>query len=198
MNEKATKDGSSKEPAEAEDGRKARKHKKRAAGVTKESDEVQADIVALNDRLLRLQADFENFRKRTLREKGEVHKRANEELMLEMLPVLDHLDLALSHLDENGGNSAFAEGIKLVAEQLLAVLGKFGLAVVDAAGAEFDPNLHEAVSHLPSDGAPENHVVEQTRKGYLLGNRLLRPAQVVVSSGPTWAAGMVSELEGQE
>jgi len=186
------------ETAEPAKEHKPRKPRKQAAKDSKAEAKAAEEIAALNDRLLRLQADFENFRKRTLREKGEIYERANEELMLEMLPVIDHLELALSHLDSNGGDPAFAEGIKLVGEQLLAALGKFKLSVVDASGKEFDPNLHEAVSHLPCDDVPENHVMEQTRRGYLLGDRLLRAAQVVVSSGPLGTQGADSGRESGE
>ena len=162
---------------------KARKGRKGVANALRQAAEAEETLEALNDRHLRLQADFDNFRKRTLREKSEIYKRANEELMEELLPVLDHLELALSHVNTDGKSDAFIEGVRLVGEQLLVALAKFGLAAVDASGNEFDPNLHEAVSHLPSDAVAENHVMEQTRRGYLLGGKLLRPAQVVVSSG---------------
>jgi molecular chaperone GrpE len=149
-----------------------------AEGQTKES------AAALQDRLLRLQADFENFRKRALREKRELARQANEDLVQELLPVLDHLDLAIDAASEHAGGAAFLEGFRLVSDQLLAALARFGVTPVDGTGETFDPNRHEAVSHLASDEVPENKVITQVRRGYSLGDKLLRAAQVVVSSGP--------------
>ena len=138
---------------------------------------------ALTMQLLRLQADFENYRKRVLRDKEDLYVRANADLLETLLPVLDHMELAFQSATEDDMANAVVQGVKLVADQLVAVLGKFGLDAVDAEGVEFDPNLHEAISHLPSADVSENFVVAQTRRGYTLGARLLRPAQVVVSSG---------------
>jgi len=146
-----------------------------------------------DDRLLRLMADFENFRKRVVRERNDLYRRANEDILNELLPVMDHLELALKAVDahEETGE-AFVEGVRLVLEQLLAVLAKFGLEPLDAEEQRFDPDLHEAVSHLPSESVREGDVLTQIRRGYRLGDRLLRPAQVVVSSGSA-SAGAVSE-----
>jgi molecular chaperone GrpE len=137
----------------------------------------------IDDRLLRLQADFENFRKRVLKEKTELYQRANEDLFLELLPVLDHLDMALRSAASHNAPPGITDGFKLVYEQLLSTVGKFGLAPFDAEGLTFDPREHFAVSHLPSDAVPENVVINQTRRGFKLGGRLFRAAEVVVSSG---------------
>lgn len=137
----------------------------------------------LEDQFLRLRADFDNFRKRASRERSELLKRANEDLMEELLPVLDNLDLALRAADEHGADESFVHGIKLVAGQLISVLARFGLQPIDAKGQKFDHNLHEAISRIDSDQVPEDHVVEQVRKGYMLDSKLLRAAQVVVSGG---------------
>jgi len=136
------------------------------------------------DQLLRLRADFENYRKRTLREKNEIYRRANEDVMMELLSVLDHMELALKAAEDHGMEGAVTDGFRLVAEQLHSVLGRFGLAPVDSEGQEFDPQKHEAVAHMPSDEVPENIVIAQVRRGYMLGGMLLRAAQSVVSSGP--------------
>lgn len=143
---------------------------------------------ALQDRLLRLMADFENFRKRTLKERGEWSLRANQDLLTELLPVLDHFDLGLQTAGRHQTDPAVLDGFRLVYEQLLAALAKFGLSPVDAEGTAFDPHLHEAVSHMPSDEHPADSIIAQTRRGYRLGDQLLRPAQVVVSSGPAGPA----------
>ncbi len=133
--------------------------------------------------LLRLSADFDNFRKRSIREKTEIYQRANEDIVLELLPVLDHFELALSQEHTKDVPGEFIKGISLVYEQLMAALRKFGLEPVESAGRVFNPNFHEAVSHIPSDEIPADHVIVQIRPGYMLGSRLLRPAQAVVSSG---------------
>ena len=138
----------------------------------------------LQDRLLRLQADFENYRKRMDREKKDWIAFANEKLVLELLPVLDHFELGLADSAKNGAPAAFVEGFQLICNQLRAALEKAGVQAIDAEGAAFDPHVHEAITHLPSDDVPADHVVVQTRRGYKLGDKLLRAAQVVVSSGP--------------
>jgi len=159
-------------------GKKAAEGKKSKASAAS-----KPELPPVDDRYLRLQADFENFRKRTLRDKEDLYRRANEDIMEELLPVLDHQELAFSSLSDEVRNDPVVQGFKMVSDQLRSALGKFGLVPIDAVGEEFDPNLHEAVSHLPSADFDENHVMVQTRRGYMLGKRLLRPAQVVVSSG---------------
>ena len=138
----------------------------------------------LKDRLLRLQADFENYRKRMDREKKDWIAFAGEKLILEMLPVLDNFELGLANSAKTNAPASFTEGFQLVCNQFRAALEKAGVQAIDAEGAAFDPNLHEAITHLPSDTVPEGHVTAQTRRGYKLGDKLLRAAQVVVSSGP--------------
>ena len=138
----------------------------------------------LKDRLLRLQADFDNYRKRMDREKKDWIAFASEKLVLELLPVLDHFELGLADSAKNGAPAPIQEGFQLVCNQFRAALEKAGVQVINAEGQAFDPNLHEAITHLPSDTVPEGHVSAQTRRGYKLGDKLLRPAQVVVSSGP--------------
>ena len=141
-------------------------------------------IAALTDRLLRLQADFDNFRKRTLREKNELIRQANENLVVELLPVLDHMDLALEAATRHGADDALILGFRLVGEQFQTVLSRFGVTPLDATSGPFDPNIHEAIAHLPSADVRDHEIITQTRRGYTLGDRLLRPARVVVSSGP--------------
>jgi molecular chaperone GrpE len=138
----------------------------------------------LKDRLLRLQADFDNFRKRTLREKTELYARANEDIIVELLTVLDHLERGLATSAEHKTEASVHDGFKMVYDQLTGMLKKFGVTPVDAHEAAFDPHLHEAVSQVPSDEYVADQIVAQLRRGYKLGDRLIRPVQVVVSSGP--------------
>jgi len=169
--------------AHAKDAHPKKKGRRAASG--KEAGKKKGeDTKDLQDRLLRLQADFDNFRKRTLREKNDLYRRANEDLITELLPVLDHVDIALASLASHDPADPAIQGFKLVAEQLTTVLKKFGVSPIDAEGVEFDHNVHEAISHLPSEDVPENVVMAQVRRGYKLGDNLLRAAQAVVSSGP--------------
>ena len=138
----------------------------------------------LKDRLLRLQADFDNYRKRMDREKKDWIAFASEKLLLELLPVLDHFELGLADSAKNGVPAALTDGFQLVCNQLRAAVEKAGVQTIDAEGKTFDPHLHEAITHMPSDTVPEGQVVAQTRRGYKLGDKLLRAAHVVVSSGP--------------
>lgn len=141
------------------------------------------EIDQLKDQLLRLRADFENYRKRVLREKGEIYENANEALMLELLPALDHLQIAVKSARESKTDRPFQEGLQLILDQLMNVLSKYGLAPFNSGKQPFDYNFHEAISSLPSETDPEGVVITQGRQGYKFKNKLLRPAQVVVSSG---------------
>lgn len=147
-----------------------------------------------DNRYLRLMADFDNFRKRTVRERVELYQRANEDIIEEILPVLDHLDLAVKSAEKHNVEVAVLDGFRLVAEQLLSALRKSGLTPIDSDGQQFDPGQHEAIAHLPSDTVPENKVMTQVRRGYMLGGKMLRAAQVVVSSGKPH---QVSGMDGQ-
>ncbi|MDK2857941.1 MAG: molecular chaperone GrpE [Verrucomicrobiota bacterium] len=137
---------------------------------------------SLRDQLLRLRADFDNFRKRTQRERNELFLLANESLFLELLPVIDHFEMGLKSAEEHRIDRSVADGFRLVYNQLLDLLKKFNVTPIDAVGKTFDPHRHEALTHLPSD-QPAETVIEQVRRGYLMGEKLLRAAQVVVSSG---------------
>lgn len=149
----------------------------------------QEELETLKDRHLRLQADFENFRRRTQRERAEAQVRALEELMRNLLPVLDHFEIGLRSAADHGADDAIRSGFELVQNELLRVLERAGLTAVDAQpGSVFDPHQHEAVSHAPSDQYGPDTILQQTRRGYRLGPALLRPAQVIVSSGPGPAA----------
>lgn len=145
----------------------------------------KSEIDTLKDQMLRLQADFDNFRKRTLRERDEWSLRACEDLLTRLLPVLDHFELGLRSAAAHTADKTIVDGFQLVYDQLLKALRDTGLTPVDAEGQPFDPHRHEAITHMPSKDVPADTVITQTRRGYLLGDRLLRAAQVVVSSGPT-------------
>jgi len=138
------------------------------------------------ERLVQTTADFENFKKRIAREKQDAIKFANEALLQKLVTVLDNFDMALSaaQTEQTEAAQSLQTGIKMIHQQLKNVLVEAGLQEVDAAGKQFDPNLHEAVSQKETSEAPEGQVVEQLRKGYKLRERLLRPASVVVAKAP--------------
>jgi molecular chaperone GrpE len=129
----------------------------------------------LYDRLLRKQAEFENYKKRVEREKSEYFQFASAELMGELLNVLDSFDRALQN---TGGD---LRGFELIYKQLQDTMTRFGLKAIEPIGQKFDPNFHQAVATQTTDEVEENTVVEEMRKGYTLNGRLLRPAMVTVS-----------------
>lgn len=134
------------------------------------------------EKLLRAMADFENYRKRVERDKQDLVRYANEELIGELLGVLDHLDQAMSHIKQSSNDEAknLALGVELVGKQLVGALEKFGLKAVDAVGEQFDPKLHEALQMVDAEDVAPGTVVEQHRPGYVLNGRLLRAALVNV------------------
>jgi len=171
---------------EAEGGAEALEVLQEAAEEVAEAAEEKE---ALRDRFLRLQADFDNYRKRVQRERGELYQRANEDLVTELLPVIDHLEMGLKVAAKSEVEKSVMDGFELVYGQLLDVLEKFGLTQFDAEGQVFDPHLHEAITHVPSEEHPTDAVIAQTRRGYRLGKKLLRAAQVVISCGSVGEEG---------
>ena len=133
------------------------------------------------DRFVRERADLENFRKRTNREKEELLNYGNKSLIEEILPIVDNLERALAHTTEDG-QSAVVEGIRMTHVMLVAALKKFGVTPLEAVGTTFDPAFHQAMAQVPTDEHAPNTVVEEFQKGYLLKERLLRPAMVTVAT----------------
>lgn len=133
------------------------------------------------DLLLRKTAEFDNFRKRTERERQSVSEAAAADLIGELLPVIDDFERAI----QAGGDedNAYRRGVELIYRRLLDVLEKRGVRPIDALGADFDPYYHQAVSYEPAEGRRDGEVIEEFRKGYMLGDRLLRPAMVKVAKG---------------
>jgi molecular chaperone GrpE len=144
---------------------------------------LQADLERFRDLALRSQADFENYKKRSAREKEEAIKYANSSLLEKLISIVDNFELGLEAARAEGENSPIFSGMSMVLKQLMDFLADSGLQPIDAVGHEFDPNLHEAIAHEASDQVREGTVIRQTRRGYRLKDRLLRPSSVVVSSG---------------
>jgi molecular chaperone GrpE len=138
------------------------------------------------DRLLRVSADFENYKKRATREMEEFRKYANQSLLKEILSVVDNLELAInSSNDGEKTDKTLIEGLNLTLNEILRVFEKFDVKPIEARGKTFDPAYHEAVMREETDDYPENTVVSEFQKGYLIHDRLLRPAMVVVAMPKT-------------
>jgi molecular chaperone GrpE len=135
------------------------------------------------DRLLRKTAEFDNYRKRTERERVQLSEAAAADLLEELLPLVDDMERALKADPGTEATEAIRRGVELIHKQLMETLRKRGVRPVEALGADFDPHFHMAVSHEPADGRREGEVVEEFRRGYMLGERLLRPAMVKVAKG---------------
>ena len=156
------------------------------------------EVERLQDRLVRLQAEFENYKKRMAREKAEFLKFATEGLLLEFLPVLDNLERAIaSARAETASREAVVEGIDMIVRLFRATLEKAGVKPMEAVGKPFDPSLHQAVAQVECPGEQDN-VVEEVQKGYLLEGRVLRAAMVKVSraSSPAAERGAAGEDAG--
>ena len=152
--------------------------------LTLEAELVKAKAKAedLYGQLQRLQADFDNYRKRTQKEKAELIKYASEHLVGDLLPVLDNFDRAVSAGKVNPDFASFSQGVEMILRQLQTALSKEGLKAMDTVGQPFDPNLHDAVLRVASEEHPENTVVEELQKGYFLKEKVLRPCMVKVSN----------------
>src|ERR1043166_5098090 len=145
---------------------------------------LQADLDRFRDLALRSQADFENYKRRSAREKEDAIKYANSSLLERLVGILDNFELGLAAAKEQGADSPIYSGMVLVQKQLNDLLAENGLQPIEAEGKTFDPNLHEAIANEPSSEFPEGFVVRQGRRRSRFKDRLLRPAKVVVSSGP--------------
>ena len=156
-----------------------------AAQLQAQIDALTAEKASLYDKLLRRQAEFENYRKRVERERGELYQHGRDDVLLQFLPVVDNFERALSSLETSEGDAeALRHGVELIHKQFKDALAKFGLVAVEAVGQTFDPHVHEAVTMEATDQHKENTVIQEFQRGYRIGDRLLRPAKVKVASSP--------------
>lgn len=147
-------------------------------------EEKEQELAEAKDRYLRLFADFDNYKKRILKEKSDIYEYGYETLLKELLPILDNfsraLDSARKHREEGVDLCGIIDGLELILNQWISFLGRFGVNPIEAVGKPFDPNLHEAIGQTEVKEADQGRVVLETEKGYMFKNRLLRPARVVV------------------
>jgi molecular chaperone GrpE len=144
---------------------------------------LETKLAEEHDRLLRTAAELDNVRKRARRDVEDAMVRGRAEVLAELLPMIDALDLALKNADDATPARAVIDGVEMVRRQFLGSMARFGLKPITSVGAAFDPSLHEAVAQIPNAEVPIGAVIEELRRGYLLGERLLRASLVVVSSG---------------
>ena len=149
--------------------------------------ELQDQLRQAEERVLRTAADAENFKKRLQREKEEQTRYANETFVRELLPVIDNLERALQHSATAPNQEGLLEGLNMTLKGFIDTLARFGCTVLEAIGKTFDPNFHEAVSQEESSKVEPNTVLKELQKGYMLKERLLRPAMVIVSKPPSEA-----------
>lgn len=150
--------------------------------------QARREAAANHDRYLRAVADLENYRKRVIRERDELRQAAMAGVIEEIIPIVDNLGLGLAAARQQTDVKSVADGISLVLEQFKATMARQGLREINPVGAAFDPHLHECIAHQPSAAVPSEKVIQVVRLGYQLNSRLVRPASVIVSSGPAGEA----------
>jgi len=148
-----------------------------------DAEDLTGDLAEARDLALRAQADLENYRRRVQREQEQERRYATMPLLRDLVPVLDNIHRALVAAQDQPSNGLL-EGFQMVAQQLESALAQHGCTVIAADGVPFDPNLHEAVSQMPSDDFEQGTVMIETAAGYQLHDRVVRPSQVIVSTGP--------------
>jgi molecular chaperone GrpE len=153
------------------------------AGAVTGGDELTDELAAANDRSLRLQAEMQNLRNRTSREIAEERKYAALPVMRELLPVLDNIGRAVEAAEKAGEAENLLAGFRLVRQQIETILSRHECQPISPEGELFDPHFHEAILQQPSTDVPADHVIMVTQTGYKLHDRVVRPAQVIVSSG---------------
>jgi molecular chaperone GrpE len=152
-----------------------------------EVERLRSEAQENRDRYIRLQADFDNFRRRALKERTDLIQYGAENLLKDLLSTLDNLDRATGHArsSEGGDLESFLQGVELLQRDLHTVLEQHGVTEINAVGSDFNPGIHEAMAQKPDDSVPPNTVMEVLEKGYQLRDRLLRAARVVVAKAPT-------------
>jgi molecular chaperone GrpE len=153
------------------------------AAALSDSDQLTAELAAANDRVLRLQAEMQNLRNRTSREIADERRYAALPVLRDLLPVVDNIDRAIEAAEKAGEAENLLEGFRLVRQQLMSTLSRNQCEPIPAEGEPFDPHFHQAILQQPSADVPAGHVTMVTQPGYKLHERVVRPAQVIVSSG---------------
>ena len=151
--------------------------------MQKELNEAETQTQVAIDKMMRLAADFDNYKKRNARDCEDIRKYAAENIIKELIPIVDNFERAIESANESKDVNSLLGGIKLILNQMMNLLEKEGVIRIEAVGEVFDPHIHEAVMHIASDEYPENIVTQELQKGYILRDRIVRPAMVSVSKG---------------
>lgn len=167
-------------PAEAEEAAP----EEALASLRQELEDAQARQAEYLDGWQRARAELANARKRFQREQGQAYDSARADILVRLLPIVDDFQRALENVPEEASNDPWLEGIRLIERNFQHVLEQEGVSAIADAGQEFDPFLHQAVTHEPSDSVPAGHIIAALRTGYRMGEQVLRPSMVRVSSGP--------------
>jgi molecular chaperone GrpE len=157
--------------------------------INAEIESLRGELEDSKDRLLRAMADLENYRRRVHREMDDQRRHANTQLIRDLLPVVDNLERALEAADKSGESAGLIQGVRMVVQQIDAVLSQHGCVRIEALGAAFDPNLHEAVMQQSSADYPPGTVIQVVRPGFRLYDRVVRASQVIVAAPPVTGDG---------
>lgn len=199
--------GHSEKPVDqkADDKVQAKADEQKADNAAKETQtdketivQLNEQVAALNDKYLRLMAEFENFKRRTAKEYQQLIEQANEKLMKEIIEVRESFERAFKTLQPGADPVPFIEGMKMIFTKLDAVLRKHGLEVYCEAGQEFDPQVHDAMMKTPHAEIPEHHIAEVVEKGYKLKGRVIKHSRVIVSSGKPGPAAADENKKDEE
>ena len=168
-----------------------------APGPEAELEALRAELDQTQDRFVRLQAEFENFRRRSLKERQESLQYGHQNLVKDLLATVDNLERALGHSAEDASTdvASVVQGLELVKREMLGALGKHGVKVIEPDEEAFDPTYHEAMGQLPHASLAPNTVVEVLQKGYMINDRMLRPARVLVARKPTEQEAAAAEAD---
>lgn len=175
----------------------AKEHGHAETASVDETGRLTAELQEAQDKYLRLYAEFENYKKRVVKDKEELIHYGNETLLHELLPVVDHLEMALEHASDDV-SSGLVQGVEITLRELKKTLQKFGLTEIEADGRPFDPVIHDAMAQVERDDVDENTVVEEYRKGYMLKDKVIRAALVAVSKKPEREETMKIEIQTEE
>lgn len=176
VSEETTDDGKTREPEDTGDGAAGKQKEKRR----RKKDKKEEEIADLKDRLIRQMAEFDNFRKRTDKEKSHMYEYGAKDILEKILPVVDSFERGLGAVTDEQKDDPFAGGMEMIYKQLMTVLEGAGVTVIPAVGEKFDPNLHNAVMHVDDDSDRENEIVEEFQKGYKYKDSVLRYSMVKV------------------
>ena len=181
INEERTCDTVNEPAAEQSDSKGASHDKKKTKKADAEIERLKAELQESNDKYLRLYAEYDNFRKRSTKERENIYTDAYFDALLQILPVLDNLERAAQFKDD-GSESQLARGLELTLKSFIETMNKMGVYEIEALGKEFDPNLHNAVMHVDDENEGENKIVEVFMKGYAKGDKVLRYSMVKVAN----------------